>query len=79
MKTVFHNNHRIEVATFFPEKVFYDGRQMTSKNNVVGESTHVFCVEEEGKSVTYEIEIKMGWWASWIRVRRNGIIFYSDK
>lgn len=79
MKTVFYKDHKIEVATFFPEKVFYDGKLMTSKRNVIGDSTHVFRAEEEGEHVTYEIEMKMGFWASWIRIRRNGIIIYADK
>ena len=79
MKTVMHNGHKIEAATLFPEKVFYDGRQMTSKMNIIGDSTHVFQVEEDGEQVTYEVEMKMGFWASWIRVRRNGIIIYADK
>ncbi len=79
MKTVIHNGHKIEVATFVPEKVFYDGQQMTSKVNIIGDSTHVIRVDEDGEHVTYEVEMKMGFWASWIRVRRNGIIIYSDK
>lgn len=77
MKTIMYNGHRIDVKLLFTEKVFYDGRQMTSKFTVFG-GTHVFRVEEDGESVTYEIEIHSGFMAPWIKIRRNGIVIYTD-
>ena len=50
MKTIIHNGHKIEVAILLFEKVFYDGKLMSSRISITG-GTHVFKVEEEGEDV----------------------------
>ena len=80
MVTVNHNGHTIQVKTFGTEKVFYDGKEMSSKFSVGGK-THSFTVKEENKKVQYDIDIDLKWHgcsASTV-IRRDGKIIYSDK
>ena len=78
MKTFLYKGHKIEVKLFPIEKVFYDGKLMTSQFTVFG-GTHVFQVCEDGENVSYEVETKSGVLVPWMKVRRNGILIYSDK
>ena len=78
LKTLLHNGHRIDIKTWGTEKVFYDGRQMTSKFTLLG-GTHAFEIEENGERVTYEVEISAMGWSPCVKIRRNGILIYSDK
>jgi len=78
MKTIFHNEHKIEVKLWGTEKVFYDGELKTSQFTLFG-GTHGFQVVEDGETVNYDVETKMGIWAPWMKIRRNGILIYSDK
>ena len=85
MITVAHNNHKIEVqeeSFTGVEKVFYDGREVSSKRSVLG-STHVFTVNEEGASVQYEVEIgvKTVFFVPrpYTTVRRNGVLIFSNR
>jgi len=77
MKTLLYNGHKIEVKLWCKEKIFYDGKLMSSRHTLFG-GTHVFQVEEEGETINYEVEIyffpTLG-----MKVRRNGILIYSDK
>lgn len=77
MKTLFHDGHKIEVKLWGTEKVFYDGKQMTSMFTWFG-GTHCFKVSENNEEVDYEVEIfsfpRVG-----MKVRRNGILIFSDK
>jgi hypothetical protein len=40
MKTIVHDGHKIETRAWGTEKVSYDGRQVSSKNSIMG-ATHV--------------------------------------
>ncbi len=79
MKTVQHNGHRIQVQVWGREKVLYDGAEVCSSFHFfVQNFTHVFSVNEDGEHVQYEVEFR-GFWGPWIKIRRNGIVIYSDK
>jgi hypothetical protein len=78
MKTLIYNGHKIEVKLWWTEKVFYDGKLMTSRFTVFG-GTHIFQVEEEGETINYEVETYEGFPIGGMKVRRNGILIYSDK
>ena len=80
MKTIFHNQHKIEVGGVWKEKVFYDGRLMSSKLSVFG-STHIFRVTEENIEVQYEVSFHARWHglSYWAEIRRAGEIIYTDR
>ena len=77
MKTIIHNGHKIEVKMWFTEKVFYDGKQMTSMFTLFG-GTHCFKVTEGNEDVDYEVQVfslpRIG-----MKIRRNGVLIYTDK
>lgn len=77
MKTLFCNGHKLEVKLWGTEKVYYDGKQMTSMFSFWG-STHCFKVTEGNEDANYEIEI-FSFPTLGMKVRRNGILIFSDK
>jgi TIR domain len=82
LKIIIHEGHTIEYtdSLFGLEKIFYDGREVSRKRSVLG-STHEFWVKEKGKKVFYEVKIDLQWAANnctWLEVRRNGVVIYSD-
>ena len=79
MKTLFHKGHKIEVKLYGTEKVFYDGKLMSSVLPLLRTATHIFQVDEDGENVSYEVEIIAGFFTFWMKIRRNGILIYSDK
>lgn len=80
MKTVISNGHKIEIKGWGKEKVFYDGKEVSSKYSMTG-TTHIFRITEDGEEVQYEIMIGSHWhglsW--WCEVRRKGEIIYTDR
>ncbi len=86
MKTIIHNNHRIEVnyriedGLYAKDQVIYDGKEVSCKWTVVG-STHVFRVNEDSEEVQYDVTIGTRWhgFSWWCEVRREGQIIYTDR
>lgn len=83
MKTILTNGHKIELTVDLKtdiETVFYDGKEISSKNTTKG-GLHIFEVIENSETIHYEIEF--GSHDSrkelWSTVRRNGIIIFTDK
>lgn len=56
MKTLFHNEHKIEVNCWGENSVFYDGKLVSSKNSILG-NTLSFKIEEDSQIVNYEVKI----------------------
>lgn len=77
-KTIVSNGHTIEVKAIGMERIYYDGREVSSKISMFG-STHVFSVQENEQPVQYEVKMSTRWWGGIkIEVRRNGMIIYTD-
>jgi len=80
MKTVVYKGHKIEIKGWGKEKVFYDGKEVSSKWSMMG-ATHIFRVAEDGEEVQYDVTIGMRWhglsW--WCEVRRKGEAIYTDR
>jgi len=77
MKILIVNDHKIEVKLWGTEKVFYDGKLMSSNFSLFG-STHCFKVSENNEDVDYEVEI-FSFPTIGMKIRRNGKIIFSDK
>lgn len=80
MKTIIHNDHKIEIKGWGKEKIFYDGKEVSSKWSTTG-GTHVFRVVEEDEEVQYEVTFGTRWhgFSYWCEVRRKGGIIYTDR
>ena len=80
MKTILSDGHKIEIKGWGKEKVYYDGRLVSSKLSMTG-ATHVFTVNEEGQEVQYEVSLGTRWHglSYWVEVRKNGKIIYTDR
>ena len=52
------NGHKIEVRLYFfgKEKVFYDGEEVSNETSLLS-TKHEFQVEEDGKTIDYEISV----------------------
>lgn len=85
MKTIDYGEHKIEVAesTFGvgEEEVFYDGILASSKRNFLGGATHMFVALENQENIQYELETGLLWHGldTWVVIRRNGVIIFSDR
>ena len=53
-----YNGHKIEVKLYFfgKEKVFYDGEEVSNETSLLS-TKHTFKVEEDGKTVDYEVSV----------------------
>ena len=63
------------------ERVNYDDELVAMGHSMKG-GTYFFEVDEEGQDATYEVEFRVvGFWNTRAAnvMRRNGVIFYSDK
>ena len=80
MITIVYGNHTIQVETGWKERVLFDGQVMGNKHTWRG-GTHIFSVKEDEENVQYEVEYHArGLLAStWVVIRRNGKIIFSDK
>ncbi len=80
MMTIMHNDHRIEVQGFGRERVFYDGKEMSSKLSFLG-STHIFGVTEDGEQIQYEVRLGTRWHgcAWWCEVKRQGMLIFTNR
>jgi hypothetical protein len=85
MQTIMYGPHKIEIkeeSITGVEKVFYDGREVSSKRSMLG-TTHVFSVHEDGQNVQYEVEIgvKTVFFMPrpYTTVRRNGVLIFSNR
>ena len=56
MKTLVHNEHKIEVECWGTIKVLYDGKLMASQDSMFG-GTLSFQVIENNEAVIYEVKI----------------------
>jgi hypothetical protein len=76
------NGHRFDIQTntwISPEEtVFYDGKEV-SRRRAWFASKHAFTVTEDGKSMPYELEVKLNFWVGGIELtlRRNGDVVLS--
>ena len=79
IKFIFYHGHRIEVTAGWSEKIFYDGREVSSEFLGMG-TLHVFAVSEEGEEAQYVITTAQKWRWSKIRCKvvRNGKIIFTD-
>ncbi len=82
MITINANGHVIQVQTWSltgKEVVWYDGR-VVAQGRSIGGSTYSFQVVEEGKTCIYEVEMGLRWHGCsfWAKVRRNGVLIYSN-
>ncbi len=83
MKTIVHNGHRIEApgsTLTGKEDVRYDGDLVSTKRSVLG-ATHFFEVEEDGKTVQYEVKIGTRWhgFSACCTVLRDGLVIFTDR
>jgi len=80
MRTIYQGGHIIQVDTGCVERVYYDGRLVSSKVSFAG-TTHIFSVKEGEEHVQYEVEIRSRWHglSAYVIVRRNGLILFSDR
>lgn len=80
MVTVRHNGHTIQakMGFFGGEKVFYDGKEVSSKTSALG-ATHTFSVKEKNKTVQYDVEFGAGFTQRYVIIRKEGKIIFSDK
>lgn len=81
MRTIVYGSHTIQVETGWKERVLYDGQVMGNKHTWRG-STHIFSVKEDGENVQYEVEYHardLLATSTWVVIRRNGKIIFSDK
>jgi hypothetical protein len=80
MKTVVYNNHKTEIKMVDKEKIFCDGKEVSSKWSATG-ATRVFRVVEDGGDIQYEVVIGTCWHVLtyWCEVRRKGEIIYTDR
>ena len=80
IKTVVFKGHKIEIEGFGKEKVFYDGKEVSSKWSMTG-ATHIFRVIEDEEEVQYEVMIGTRWHglSFWCEVRRKAEIIFTDR
>ena len=82
MKTIDYGEHRIEVTENMfrvgKEEVFYDGILASSETNFLG-ATHMFVALENQENIQYELETGISWFETWVVIRRNGVIIFSDR
>lgn len=84
-KSIVYAGHTIEVRTqdlLGRERVFYDGREVSSKLTMF-RPTHIFSVVENKEQVDYEVVtrarmITLGM-SAWVEVKRNGKVIYSNR
>lgn len=69
----------VEMSAMGRVKVLYDSREVYSKLQATGIGTYVFNVIEDGQNVYYEAEIGFGWRKAKFRLKRNGILVYSNE
>lgn len=62
------------------ETILYNDKEVSTKSSVGG-AIHTFKAEEDGDDVVYEVEYALRWHGGGFYnvIRRNGILFYSDK
>jgi hypothetical protein len=80
---IFHKTHEIKVDpqwAFTPiEKVYYDGKEVSSKMSILG-ARHYFTIIEEGDNIRYEAEVTPNLiTGANVTVRRNGDIMFTNK
>jgi hypothetical protein len=76
-RTLTHNSHRIEISL---ERITYDGKEVAGNVSIL--KPRVFRVAEDGEEIEYEVKLGTRWTSlidnHWVKVKRNGIIIYSD-
>ena len=82
MKTIDYGDHRFEVTENMfrvgNEEVFYDGILASTATNFLG-ATHTFVALENQVNIQYELETGISWFETWVVIRRNGVIIFSDR
>ena len=82
MKTIIYNGHRIDApgSTLTGlEEVRYNGEIVSSKRSILG-AAHTFEVEEDGQTVTYDVQIGTRWpfLTATCTIRRDGELLFTD-
>lgn len=83
MRTVIPNGHIIQIPGMTltgKEDVLYNDQVDSSKRSILG-AHHVFEVEEEGRTVTYEVKLGMRWHGctGWASLKCDGELLFTDR
>lgn len=77
--SITYHGHQIEMKSGIVDKVFYDGREVSSKVVLSFTGKHEFTVSEDGEEIHYLITIVGKMTKIVCEVRRNGKIIFDDR